>query len=293
LFNRVTGSIEWYDKQTKDLLYTYQVPQPPYLVGTMLANVGDLSNKGIELTLNADIVKNDKFSWDANLTFAKNKQKIEKLSNQAYKTERIQSGSLHGLSGMSNQFSQVIAEGYAVGTFWGREYQGLDENGEYILSEDEKEIGNAQPDFTIGIGMNFSYKNFDLGFTGYGVFGQDVLNATEMMLSDPNRMPSYNIQDDFVGSPIKSAPAYSSYWIEDASFFRLQTATIGYTIPFKNSKAKLRVYALGQNLFVITGYNGVDPEVDLTGLDAPGIDRFNNYARPRTISLGLNFTLAN
>jgi len=293
LFNRLSGSIEWYDKQTKDLLYTYQVPQPPYLVGTMLANVGDLSNKGIELTLNADIVKSDKFSWDANLTFAKNKQKIKKLSNQAYKTERIQTGSLHGLSGMSNMFSQVIAEGYAVGTFWGREYQGLDENGEYILSEDEKEIGNAQPDFTMGIGMNFSYKNFDLGFTGYGVFGQDVLNATEMMLSDPNRMPSYNIQDSFVGSPIKSAPAYSSYWIEDASFFRLQTATIGYTIPFKNSKAKLRIYALGQNLFVITGYNGVDPEVDLTGLDVPGIDRFNNYPRPRTVSLGLNFTLAN
>jgi len=293
LFNRLSGSIEWYDKQTKDLLYTYQVPQPPYLVGTMLANVGDLSNKGIELTLNADIVKSDKFSWDANLTFAKNKQKIKKLSNQAYKTERIQTGSLHGLSGMSNMFSQVIAEGYAVGTFWGREYQGLDENGEYILSEDEREIGNAQPDFTMGIGMNFSYKNFDLGFTGYGVFGQDVLNATEMMLSDPNRMPSYNIQDSFVGSPIKSAPAYSSYWIEDASFFRLQTATIGYTIPFKNSKAKLRIYALGQNLFVITGYNGVDPEVDLTGLDAPGIDRFNNYPRPRTVSLGLNFTLAN
>jgi len=293
LFNRISGTFEWYQKETNDLLYTYQVPQPPYLVGTMLANVGDLSNKGIELTLNADIVKNDKFTWDANVTFAKNKQRIEKLSNQTYKTERIQSGSLHGLSGMSNQFSQIIAEGYPVGTFWGREYLGLDENGEYILSEDEKEIGNAQPDFTLGIGMNFGYKNFDFGFTGYGVFGQDVLNATAMMLNDPNRMPSYNIQDDFVGSPIKSAPAYSSYWIEDASFFRLQTATIGYTIPFKESKSKLRVYVLGQNLFVITGYNGVDPEIDPTGLAAPGIDRFNNYPRPRTISLGLNFTLGN
>src|SRR6218665_1254034 len=293
LFNRISGTFEWYQKETNDLLYTYQVPQPPYLVGTMLANVGDLSNKGIELTLNAYIVKNDKFTWDANVTFAKNKQRIEKLSNQTYKTERIQSGSLHGLSGMSNQFSQIIAEGYPVGTFWGREYLGLDENGEYILSEDEKEIGNAQPDFTLGIGMNFGYKNFDFGFTGYGVFGQDVLNATAMMLNDPNRMPSYNIQDDFVGSPIKSAPAYSSYWIEDASFFRLQTATIGYTIPFKESKSKLRVYVLGQNLFVITGYNGVDPEIDPTGLAAPGIDRFNNYPRPRTISLGLNFTLGN
>jgi len=303
LFNRVSGSIEWYDKQTKDLLYTYQVPQPPYLVGTMLANVGDLSNKGLEITLNADIIRGDKFTWDVNVTFAKNKQKIEKLSNQSYKTETIQSGSLHGLSGMSNTFSQIIGEGYPVGTFWGREYVGLNDKGEFILSEEEKEIGNAQPDFTAGIGMNFAYKNFDLGFTGYGIFGQDVLNATAMMLNDPNRMPSYNIQDSFVGSPIKSAPAYSSYWIEDASFFRLQTATIGYTIPFKESKAKLRVFVLGQNLFVITGYSGVDPEINNTANAAdtpgfsdrlsPGIDRFNNYPRPRTISLGLNFTLGN
>jgi TonB-linked SusC/RagA family outer membrane protein len=293
LWNRVTASFEWYQKKTNDLLYTYQVPQPPYLVGTMLANVGDLSNKGIEFSLNADIVKTDKFTWNTNLVLAKNKQKIERLSNQTYQADAIYSGSLHGLSGMSNQFSQIIAENFAVGTFWGREYYGMDENGEDILSEDYKEIGNAQPDFTCGIGMNFTYRNFDLGVTGYGVFGQDVLNATDMMLSDPNRMPSYNIPDDYYYNYGTSAPTYSSRWIEDASFFRLQTLTIGYTIPFQNSKSKLRLYLLGQNLAVITGYNGTDPEVDLTGLANPGIDRFNNYPRPRTISFGLNFTLAN
>lgn len=299
LFNRITGTFEWYSKETNDLLYTYQVPQPPYLVGTMLANVGDLSNKGIELTLNANIINNDKFTWDTNFTFAKNKQKIERLSNQTYKTDKIYSGSLHGLSGMSNQFSQIIAEGYSVGTFWGKEYLGLDENGAFILGEEDKEIGNAQPDFTLGLGMNFTYKDVDFGFTGYGIFGQDVLNATDMMLNDPNRMPAYNIQDDFVGSEIKSAPTYSSYWIEDASFFRLQTVTLGYTIPFKNSTSKVRIYVLGQNLAVFTGYNGVDPEIDATGTAtpgfpdrfSPGIDRFNNYPRPRTISLGVNFTL--
>ncbi len=298
LFNRVRASVEWYDKKTEDLLYTYQVPQPPYLVGTMLANVGDLSNKGIEVTVDADIIQNDKFTWNTNVTFAKNKQVIEKLSNQTYKADVIYSGSLHGLAGMSNQFSQIIGEGYAVGTFWGKEYYGLDAEGNQILSTEDKELGDVQPDFTLGIGMNFSYKNFDLGFTGYGMFGQDALNATEMMLNDPNRMPSYNIQDSFVGSAQKSAPAYSSYWIEDASFFRLQTATIGYTMNF-GDKSKLRLYLLGRNLFVITGYNGVDPEIplisgtDTTGLANPGIDRFNNYPRPRTYSVGLTFTLGN
>lgn len=293
LFDRITGSFEWYNKTTKDLLYTYQVPQPPYLVGVMLANVGELSNKGIELSLNANIVKGDKFTWDANLVFAKNKQKIEKLSNQIYETEEIFSGSLHGLSGMSNQFSQIIAEGYAVGTFWGYESLGVDESGEIILGTEQKAIGDVQPDFTIGLGMNFNYGNFDAGLTGYGSFGQEVLNATDMMLYDDNRLPAYNVTDDFLTSGITSAPQFSSYWIEDASFFRLQTVTLGYTMPFKKAGTKLRVYVLGENLAVFTKYSGVDPEIDLTGLSNPGIDRFNNYPRPTTISFGLNFTLAN
>lgn len=293
IFDRLSGSFEWYSKTTEDLLYTYEVPQPPYLVGTMLANVGELSNKGIELTLNANVIRNDKFTLDANLNFAKNKQKIEKLSNQTYETDVIYSGSLHGLAGMSNMYSQVIAEGYPVGQFWGKEFQGFNENGEYILSETDGPIGNVQPDFTLGFGMTATYKNFDLGFTGYGIFGQDVLNATNMMLNDPNRMPAYNIPDDFVGSTITSPPTYSSYWIEDASFFRLQTVTLGYTIPFKESGSKLRLYLLGQNLAVFTDYSGVDPEVNLTGLSNPGIDRFNNYPRPTTISFGLDFTLNN
>lgn len=293
LFNRITGSLEVYSKTTKDLLYTYQVPQPPYLVGTMLANVGELSNKGIELTLNANIIDNEKFTWDTNFTFAKNKQKIEKLSNRDYKTDVIYSGSLHGLAGMSNQFSQVIAEGYPVGTFWGKESYGLDEDGNYILSEDDRAIGNVQPDFSLGLGMNFTYSDFDFGFTGYGMFGQDVLNATNMMLYDTKRLPAYNVPDRALGTGIKQAPTYSSHWIEDASFFRLQTVTVGYTVPLRNTKSKLRLYALGQNLAVFTNYKGVDPEVAMDGLANPGIDRFNNYPRPRTISFGLNFTLGN
>lgn len=295
LFNRITGTIEYYNKQTKDLLYTYEVPQPPFLVGTMLANVGEVSNKGIEVSLNANIVRGDKFNWDANVVFAKNKQKIEKLSNDLYRTEAIPSGSLHGLSGFSNQFSQIIREGYPVGTFWGPTTSGLDENGEFIIPTDENgeiirgDLGSVQPDFTLGAGMNFSYENWDLAVSGYGMFGQKVLNATAMMLNDPNRLPSYNVPDSFLGSGINSTPTYSSYWVQDASFFRLQNVTLGYTLPLES--AKIRLYAMGENLFVITGYKGTDPEVDNTGLTAPGIDRFNNYPRPRTYSIGLNITL--
>jgi len=291
LFNRISGSVEWYDKRTKDLLYTYEVPQPPYLVGTILANVGELTNKGLEVSLNANLLQNDKVSWNTNLNFATNTQKIERLSNQVYETDIIYSGSLHGLSGMSNQFSQIIREGYPVGTFWGYESAGLDDNGEFILSAEKTAIGNVQPDFTVGFGMDFSYNNFDLAFTTYGSFGQEVLNATNMMLYDPNRLAAYNVPDDFLDSGINSAPAYSSYWMEDASFLRLQTVSVGYTIPFKKSSSKLRLYVLGENLAVFTDYQGVDPELNLTGLANPGMDRFNNYPRPTTVSLGLNLNL--
>ncbi|KFF03319.1 SusC/RagA family TonB-linked outer membrane protein [Flavobacterium reichenbachii] len=321
LFNRISGSFEWYSKTTKDLLYTYEVPQPPYLVGNMLANVGEMSNKGIELTLNADIIKGDKFTWDANLTLGHNVQKIEKLSNPTYKTDVIYSGSLHGLAGMSGQYSQVIAEGYPVGTFWGFQSAGLDADGKMLyynaagekvldgvlVDADKKDLGNIQPDLTLGIGMNFTYGNFDLGISGYGMFGQKALNATNMMLNDPNRLPAFNVPDDFLNSGITSSPKYSSYWIEDASFFRLQTLSLGYTLPLKYKGSKIRMYVMGENLFVLTSYKGVDPEIglnaqdginqtgvmDLTGLAAPGIDRYNNYPRPTTISVGLNFTLNN
>ncbi|KRB59885.1 SusC/RagA family TonB-linked outer membrane protein [Flavobacterium sp. Root186] len=315
LFDRITGSFEWYQKNTDDLLYTYEVPQPPYLVGTMLANVGEMSNKGVELTLNADIVRGDKFTWNANLTLGHNIQKIEKLSNPTYKTDVIYSGSLHGLAGMSGQYSQVIAEGYPVGTFWGFRNAGLDENGKIqyynaagnvvaesaLVDADKTDLGNIQPDLTMGIGMNFTYGNFDLGITGYGMFGQKALNATNMMLNDPTRLPSYNVPDDFLGSGITSSPKYSDYWIEDASFFRLQTLSVGYTMPLGFKNSKLRMYIMGENLAVFTKYKGVDPEiglnaqdgVDQTGLASPGIDKYNNYPRPTTISVGLNFTLNN
>lgn len=291
LFSRLNGTLEVYSKKTSDLLYTYAVPQPPYLIGTMLANVGDLSNKGIELTLNSNIMKHENFSWDATLTLAHNKQEIDKLSNQIYETDVIYSGSLHNLRGMSNQFSQVIKEGYAVGTFWGPKCLGLNENGEFILENDgeAQELGNVQPKLSLGFSTKFNYKKFDLEISTYGMFGQKVLNASAMSLNDPGRLPAQNVPDDFLSSGITSDPTFSDYWIEDASFLRLQTLTLGYTFNTKNfGLNRCRIYVTGENLFVITGYSGIDPEVGIDGLDAPGIDMFNYYPKPRTFSFGLN-----
>ncbi len=298
LFNRLDVTLDWYYKKTSDLLYTYQVPTPPYLYSQILANVGDLTNKGIELTLGANIINTKNFSWDTNLTLAHNKQTINKLSNQVYQTDRVLSGYLQGVLGMSNVYSQIIAEGYPVGTFYGPHCEGIDENGNFILSNngESQVLGNSQPKLTMGLSMNFTYRDFDLGFAGYGLFGQKVLNVAEMSRSFSTAMPSYNITHTFANSGIKEKmPVYSDYWLEDGSFFRLQSVTLGYNLPqkivTKIGLSRLRVYATAENLFVINGYNGIDPEISVSGLSSPGIDFGGIYPMPRTFSFGLNISI--
>lgn len=300
IIHRISGSIELYYKKTSDLLWTYPVPQPPYLVGTMLANVGDLVNKGIEVSLNGTIIQKNELSLSANLNFSYNHQKITKLSNDTYQAVGLQAGSLHGLRGMSGMYSQIIKEGYPAGAFYGPKCYGIDENGKYIINTDEngnpidEYLGSAQPKFNVGVSLNFSYKNFDVNCAGYGMFGQKILNATRMAMFDPSRMPSQNVPDDFLKSGITSDPVFSSYFVENGSFFRLQSVTLGYSFPGVNSIGleNVRLFVTGENLLTATKYSGVDPEVSLPDnvLDGPGIDRFNNYPRPRTFLLGLNIS---
>jgi iron complex outermembrane receptor protein len=293
VLGRINGTLELYQKNTSDLLYTYAVPQPPYLVGTMLANVGDLSNKGIELSLDASLIDKKDLRWNINLTMAKNIQVVDKLSNQAYQCDSINSGSLHGLTGMSGKYSQVIKEGYAVGTFVGPVSTGLDSLGKFIFENNAAQqiIGDVQPKLSIGLGTSLSYKNFDFEISTYGMLGQKVLNATAMELSNPKRLPTNNVSDIILSSEITSPMTYSSYWVEDASFLRIQSITLGYTLKAASiGIEKIRFYVTGENLFVFTNYTGIDPEVSIDGLDSPGIDWFNAYPRPRTFSFGINVT---
>jgi iron complex outermembrane receptor protein len=304
MFNRLNGSIELYYKKTSDLLWTYPVPQPPYLYGQMLANVGNLVNQGIELSLNGNIMNSKDFNWDANLTFAYNKQKVTSLSNENFQDLGTPAGALHGLPGLSTVYTQMIKEGYPTGAFFGPRSRGIDENGEFIIDDPEESVylGSAQPKFNLGFGMSFTYKDFDFGFAAYGMFGQKILNGTNMYLFSKSRLPEQNVPDDFLSSGIKSSKVvYSDYWIENGSFLRLQSATLGYTLPGtkKVGIEKIRFYLTGENLFVLTGYKGLDPEVSISRLNTggdnsrliePGVDLVNFYPRSRTYSLGVNIT---
>lgn len=301
LLGKLSGSIELYNKLTSDLIFTYAVPQPPNLYPEILANFGDLSNKGIEFSLNWNVMQRQDFKWDINLSMARNIMKIEKLADTEHEAVAVQSGSLHGIRGMSNQYSQTIREGYAVGTFWGPECFGFDSLGQYILDTADGDLGNPQPKFSLGFSTTLTYKQFDLSISTYGLFGQKVLNATRMAISDPERFPAQNVPDDLLDSEIGESPIFCSYWIEDASFFRLQSMTLGYTFLFNDiGIERLRLYISGENLFVLTKYTGVDPEIKIEewnseegkmdALKNPGIDRFDVYPKARTVTFGLNLS---
>jgi len=220
-------------------------------------------------------------------------------------------GMLINVPSLSPAFTQLIKEGYSIGSFFGAKYVGKDENGKLLYqktdngvvgttgsasSADQLYLGNAMPKLTMGLGTNVNYKNVDLGITLYGLFGQKVYNGTAMDL--------HNIGDRAFSNVLESAltdgqaPGISDYWLENASFLRLQNITLGYTFDLKKIKMNsLRVYASVENLFVLTSYSGVDPEVSIDmnvtrerdqDKVFPGIDYYNNYPRPRTFLFGVN-----
>ncbi|HBK42019.1 MAG TPA: SusC/RagA family TonB-linked outer membrane protein [Porphyromonadaceae bacterium] len=306
LFNeRVSGTLEWYDKRTTDMLYTYRVPTPPYLHPDMMANVGDMRNTGVELALNIDAVRTRNFNWNTSITLAHNKNEVTRLSNDVYTTSRIMVGDAW-VRGGSGRTTHVIEEGYPVGQFYGPEFVRIDENGKYVFrnkegeevnsvtAEDYTYIGSAQPDLTFGWNNQFAYKNWDLSFFFRGTVGNDVLNMGRMTYGHPGYLIGANALNDPLVHQLKVVPEYSSLYVEDASHIRLDNMALGYTFNTKGIDwlERARIYATGQNLFVLTGYKGLDPEVDENrnnGL-APGVEDREYYPKSRTFSVGINLT---
>lgn len=301
LLNRINGTFDYYNKKTSKLLFTYNVGVQKYPFSYMLANVGDLSNKGIELTLSAVIIDKPDLKWNIDVNFASNSQKILKLSNKIYTTDVVYEGDLTNAAGLSNVYAQVIKEGYVAGTFYGYHCDSITKDGKYALHDynndgkitpdkDKVVLGDVQPDFSTGFGTNVMFKGIDLNISFNGVFGQKLLNTTYMSIMVDKRLPTYNVPDKALTDKVNADPLFSDYWIENGSFLRLQQITLGYSIPFKANGwvKKVRIYVTGENLHVWTKYSGLDPELNLEGLTSPGIEFYNFYPRPRTFSFGLN-----
>jgi len=309
LNSRINGSLEVYYKRTNDLLGSYSVPVPPNLASRTFANSGSMENKGIELNLQYTAIDTKNLKWKTNLTASHNKQQMLDLGEYAPQDGVRKEGWLsgRGLIGDQNWVTGVIV-GQPLGAFYLPVYVTMND-GRFIyksstggytdeLALAKREIvGKASPDLEIGWSNSMTiYKNWTLDFSFRSMIGNDVFNATRMFFDNPTNLPSLNALPDalmWADKGRKDGPKISSYYVEDGSFVRLDYLTLGYNLNtskynkwIKNARISLTV----NNLFIITGYTGVDPETYVDGM-AFGIDQYNVYPKTRSISLGINLTL--
>ncbi len=290
---RIYGSIDYYKKKTTDLLLDVLIPQPSY-ISKQTANVGSVENKGWEFELGAHVIKKEDFSWQVDLNLSRNRNEMLSLSNDKWQGDEILMAPIQG-PGLAGGFAQLVKEGRPLGSFYGKVFTGI-ENGVEQFEEEEDFIGCAQPDFTYGISNTFSYKNWSLVMNMRGSQGNDVYNLTANNLGYLVNLPGRNVIKEAVTSGVgpQQAKEYSSRWIEDGSFLRLDNVSLSYTFDIKNSFiSSARMYVSGQNLFVITGYSGLDPEVNSEvsggGIPALGVD-YLSYPRARTFTLGASIS---
>lgn len=308
--NRIYGSIDTYFRETRDLLWDYEVPTPPYQYPTLLANAGRMASYGAEFALSFVPVKNNDFTWTTTPTFAINKSYITKLSDpeKGFNYTQTMSGGV-GENGIMNSRTQILIEGSPVGAFYGYKFKKFKDDGTWmfstpqggVVSEDNatesqmQVLGSAQPWFTYGWNNNLRWKNFDLSVFFRGVIGNKILNVTRWAYG-PVETVGTNI---FMKDVNKTKTIYSNktffsdYYLEDGSYLKLDNITLGYTMsPNENQYiSSLRVYLTGQNLLTLTSYSGMDPEVNTTNVWSAGIDYPSFYPKVATILLGINITL--
>jgi len=298
LKNRITGSVDYFNKTTTDLLFP-QIPLVPANAGVTVTWVnlpGKITNKGVELTLNANIVEKDdiSFSLGGNATFLKNEVKDI--------VGVIKTGSLSG-QGLSGVTLEVIQSGLPLFGMVTRQYNGLDAQGFSQYTDDGFTyyyLGNPNPSVILGFNANFRYKKVSFNANFNGSLGQEVYNNTaNSVLPISNIGIGKNTTTDLLGSSIQESLANpiasSSRYIENGSYLKLANATIGYSIGNVGSAIKgLNIFVNGQNLFVITKYKGFDPEVNVdksvNGVPSAGIE-YVPYPTARTFNFGVNFSL--
>jgi len=331
LFNgRLSGSMNYFNDKTKNLLYNYTVPTPPFVFNTLLANVGSMVNKGFELSLSGQILTGPKLRWTANGQISFIKTTITNLSGEysyagttyPLQASQIPVGYAQG-RGLSSNPITFLKPGYSPYVFYLPHYTGVNAAGHQTfdgVSIDPKDPGgNASPPghyidpapkFNYGFSNSFDYGNWNLNFALRGVYGQKIFNNTLLDVQTVTRLPGNNVTKEALTNGIKDAPVASDLWLENASFLRMDNITLTYTFRNVSFANNLRVFVSSNNPFVITKYKGLDPEVKTENAAGGNILFGNNlngsnnqayidanyggqayYPRVRTFSVGLNITL--
>jgi len=307
---RISGSVDYYVRNINGLLYDYQVPSPPNLYTSTRANVGKMQNKGIEVIVNYTPVQTRTFSWTTSVNFSTNSNKLASLSNDLYKlnTNYFTTG---GTGEPIQTFTHIVEIGKNIGDFYGFKVTDVTDDGKWIYEgkdgkpvqyndfnhafEDKKVLGNGLPKYYAGWNNNFSYKNWDMAITMRGAFKYQILNFQRMYYENTN-LQQYNrlksAYDKVFGKAVlsKEMPLeFNSYYVENGDFWKVDNVTIGYN--FRKTGVKFiksaRLYVSTLNTFTITGYKGIDPEVNRLGLN-PGDDDRDKYPTTRTYTFGVN-----
>ncbi|UZR96266.1 SusC/RagA family TonB-linked outer membrane protein [Chondrinema litorale] len=315
LSGRINVTLDYFSKSTTDLLFNLALPQSSGY-SSILTNVGEVSNKGVEILINSTNISTKDFSWNTSLNFTSIKNEVVDLG----RIDQITTGYLQVVGGNS----AIIKEGSPLASYYGYEITGIqqegdeipgypkfkDQNGDdQITTADQTIVGDPFPDFTYGINNQFEYKNWGLSFFFQGMEGGDLFNvmaAESMYPANDRRNRMTMMMDRWTPTntdaawpsatnpnsyPAGSAGKVNSLTIMDASYFRLKNVQISYNVPTQNISflSTLRLYATGQNLFTITDYPGYDPEANAFGRNNVKVD-YASYPLARTFMVGLNAT---
>ncbi len=301
--NRLTGSLDYYTRTTKDLLLDYDVPQPPFVQPRIYTNVGTIKNNGLELALTYRVLNQGDFTWTIDATGSYQKNELSRLSNQIFTVNELYGGDIGSPGALGN--AERITEGGPIGNFYGKRFAGFTVDGDWLfykadgsvatsseVNDNDKEIlGNGLPKYYASLTNTFRYKNFDLTVFFRGKFDYDILNTVDLFYGNPNI--GGNVLTSALGkySQIGVAPQYSDYYLESGDFVKLDNVTLGYNFNMSENSpfSAIRIYGSARNLATFTGYTGRDPEVQDTGL-YPGIDDRTWYPRTITVTAGVNVT---
>ncbi|WP_020529735.1 SusC/RagA family TonB-linked outer membrane protein [Flexithrix dorotheae] len=294
--DKLTGTIDYFNKVSENILLEVTPADPIQPTDKYWTNIPDMEikNNGIEISLDyqSDLNKNFSYNIGGNLAYTNNR-----VENSPYKV--LTTGAAQG-AGQTGATINGNINGERIGSFYMNEFMGIGEDGLSILSEDRKVVGSALPDMLYAFYLNLHYKDFDLGFNFNGVSGNNVYNHTAMSLFTKGLLAAnFNTTDlatEFPNEDITNSNSVSTRYLENGSFLRLNNATLAYNlrpslIGLEGLVNNIRLSVTGQNLFVITDYNGFDPEINsnlsVDGIQTFGIDYFN-YPKPRTILFSLN-----
>lgn len=308
---RLSGSIDYYNRDVDGLIYEYGVPTPPNLYNKTMANGGTMRNRGVEVLVTVVPVQNKDFEWSTTGTFSLNSNKLISLSGSIFKSDYdyFNTGTVEYSGQVAD--SHRVQVGESIGNFYGFKVVDVDSEGRWIYEdrngelvnykdfthapEDKHVIGNGLPKWYAGWNNTLRYKNFDLNVTMRGAFGFQIINGGRMNYENvknsrfENRLKSVNdlvFGKHTLSSEVK--PEFNSYYVENGDYWKIDNITLGYSFGQVGKYIKsLRVYGSVLNALTITGYKGIDPEVSTDGL-TPGYDTRDRYPSVRSFTFGVN-----